>query len=121
MHLIITISVILGASIGLLSLVASDITNPISYTTSCVIQQFDTFDIGNNSYWVDMILYNNGDNTITEYDITSDGFYENKIGIIFSGDIMSHNFTTSNLEHGFIVVTAYSEFDETTCVTEVEL
>ena len=121
MHSIITVSLLLGASIGLVSLVATDMTNPISYTTSCIIQQFDVFDIGNDSYWVDMILYNNGDNTIIKYDITSDEFYENKTGIILSGDSMSYDFTTSNLEDEFIVVTAYSNFDETICITEVEL
>lgn len=121
MHQVITISILLGASIGLVSLVASDITNPISYTTSCIIQQFDVFDIGNNSYWIDMILYNNGDNTITKYVITSDEFYENKTGVILSGDSMSYDFITNTLEDEFITVTAYSEFDETICVTEVEL
>lgn len=121
MHLLITISVLVVVSIGLLSLAAPDIITPINYTTSCIIQQFDMFDIGNDSYWIDMILYNNGDNTITKYDITSGEFYENKTGIILSGENMSYNFITYNLEHEFIVVTAYSEFDETTCVTEVEL
>lgn len=63
-------TMLIGMSIGAISLVSSNIINPISYSSSCDIQNIEVFQISNSKSIIEFYLYNTGDYSIESYTIT---------------------------------------------------
>lgn len=66
---VIASAMLIGMSIGVITLVSSNITNPISYSSSCDIQNIEIFQITDSKSIIEFYLYNTGDYSIESYEI----------------------------------------------------
>lgn len=71
---VIVSAMLIGMSIGAISLVSFNITNPISYSSSCDIQNIEVFQISDSKSIFEFYLHNTGDYKIESYEITLDEY-----------------------------------------------
>ena len=120
-HTIITASLILGVIIGMVAYVGPHIAQPLLNETKCSIQNLEVFQITDAKYLLEIKLLNNGDNTITHYDIRSSGWSISRDSVIISGNFTIDEFTVSNIDEGFLEVLVTTIHDSAICTGEVTL
>ena len=120
-HTIITTSLILGVIIGMVAYVGPHIAQPILHETKCSIQNLEVFQITDTKYFIEMKLLNNGDTTITHYDLRSSGWSIPRDSIIISGNYTTDEFTVNNIDEEFLEVLVTTTHDSAICTGEVIL
>jgi len=116
---------IVTVGVGIVSVSLSQINLE---TLSCEIQLFKVYPVSDDNYWVELILYNNGDYTfdavLKYYDtITIDNLLHDDLVDVIPGDIVNLEFQFSgiignNITMGFDVI-----YDEQTafCIKKAEI
>jgi len=116
---VIEISLILGVVLGMIAYVGPNIAQPLLNETKCSIQNLEVFQIDDTQYLMEIKLLNNGDNTITNYDIRSSGWIISRNTIIISGNFITDEFTVDNIDEGFIEILVTTIHDSAICVITV--
>ncbi len=116
---VIEISLILGVILGMVAYVGPNIAQPLLNETKCSIQNLEVFQINDTQYLMEIKLLNDGDNTITNYDIRSSGWSISRNTTIISGNFTTDEFTVDSIDEGFIEIFATTIHDSAICVTMV--
>ena len=117
---VIEISLILGVILGMVAYVGPNIAQPLLNETKCTIQNLEVFQITDTQYLMEIELLNNGDNTITNYDIRSSGWSISRDIMITSGNSTTDEFTVYGIDEEFLEVLITTAHDSAICVTTVD-
>lgn len=112
---VIEISLVLGVVLGIVAYVGPYIAQPLLNETKCSIQNLEVFQITDTKYLIEIVLLNNGDNLITNYDIRSSGWSISRDIMISPGNSTTDEFMVNSIDEEFLEVLVTTIHDSAIC------
>lgn len=116
---VIEVSLILGVILGMIAYVVPIIAQPLLNETKCTIQDLNVFQISETQYYMEIVLLNDGDTKITNYDIRSSGWVISRDVVINSGNFTTDEFTVNSIDEKLLEIFVTTAHDSAICVTTV--